>query len=112
MIRRFATIFGLCVLTALTIVLWKRFSRRKVMPVRRTDHAYSKERDYATTPRVPTQGPASIDAHEFLDYARFRAEVAAFVMKELGGHPDMALVGFLTGSVGPLVTPRASTLAT
>ena len=79
---------------------------RKLRPFRRVGMAYGQEEDYSSTEPVLQRGVLTINAHTILKYAHLRAQVARFVASVFDEHPDSALVGFLTGSVGPTVNAR------
>lgn len=74
--------------------------------IRRVGMAHRHEAKYASTRQTRQKVPITINAHDFLDYAHLRAQVAHFVASVFRKHPDSALVGFLTGSVGPTVNAR------
>ncbi len=87
---------------------------KKDHKIKRAAGAHPAERAYAAAPPAKNPRPVVVDAHKFLDYCRLRAEAARAVEAIFQSHDHCALVGYLTGSVGPTVNARmiieASTL--
>jgi len=74
--------------------------------IRKPAGAFADEKKYGSSEREVLEDQVSLDSHELLDYARMRAEVAVFIRELIQVHTNFGLIGFLTGSVGPLVTAR------
>lgn len=73
--------------------------------VRRVGQSYPIEDAYATA-QVTNTRMKILDAHVFLDYCRLRAEVARLIESLFCHHDACALLGFLTGSLGPTIDAR------
>lgn len=74
--------------------------------VKRVGQAHRVESRYAAKAPRKASKPIRRDVHDFLDYCRLRAEVARSIESIFRVHDNCALVGYLTGSVGPLVNAR------
>src|SRR5690349_8816268 len=74
--------------------------------VQKKPGAYAAENYYLTTPVTGAAGVVRLDAHELLDYARARMDVALMLAADFGEQPATGVVGFLTGSIGLLATAR------
>jgi len=68
--------------------------------IRRGNITHPAEADYSSTPKQRLECCVFVDIHEFLDYARLRAQIARAVERLYVNSPDTALIGFLRGSIG------------
>lgn len=74
--------------------------------IRRIDETNPAAVGYRDIEVVKTEEVVVLDQHELLDYARLRAEVAHAVKLAFDVADNRALIGFLTGSLGPTVEAR------
>ena len=74
--------------------------------VTKTKLPYVDEKNYSKTRKQVTERLVEVDAHVFLHYCRLRGEVAQAIRSEIQQHPALAVIGFLTGSVGLLASAR------
>jgi hypothetical protein len=72
----------------------------------RSNQPYKDESKYSHTKKQETDRLEEVDAHEFLAYCRLRGEVANVIREEITVYPSLAVIGFLTGSVGLLNSAR------
>src|SRR5262245_45229502 len=90
----------------------RRFVRLRIMgsnrkhTFHRTGMAHLAESGYRRNRPKPADEPIKRDVHDFLDYCRLRAEVARHVEGIFHAYKNPALLGVLTGSVGPLINAR------
>ena len=74
--------------------------------LQKPEGAYPAEWFYSTTPLTAKHLQVELDAHDLLDYARARMEVANGLEADFEEEPSTGVIGFLTGSIGILATAR------
>jgi len=74
--------------------------------VKRSNLPFEDEGKYSQTQKQVTDRAMQIDTHAFLEYCRLRGQVAQAIRCEIKTEPALAVIGFLTGSVGLLSSAR------